>query len=77
MPPRAYARRFGRQGGINRMGMGFVHVNWNENKQIAADLVHAYYRGDLKKKVDVAREFRKRTGYRLAPDTIFKHSGVE
>jgi hypothetical protein len=59
------------------MGMCFVHVNWNENKQIAADLVHAYYRGDIKKKTDVAREFEKRTGYGVAPATIFKNSGVE
>ena len=60
------------------MGMGFVHVNWADKyKQIATDLVHAYYSGKIEKKVDVAKEFRKRTGYRLAPATIFKHSGVE
>jgi hypothetical protein len=60
------------------MGMGFVHVNWADKyKQIAADLVHAYYRGEIKKKTDVAREFKKRTGYQLAPATIFIHSGVE
>lgn len=60
------------------MGMVFVKLNWADKyKQIAENLVHAYYRGDIKKKTDVAREFKKRTGYRLAPDTIFKHSGVE
>ena len=60
------------------MGMLFVKLNWGgKYKQIAENLVHAYYRGDISKKSDVAREFKKRTGYRLAPATIFKHSGVE